>query len=129
MDWKKLARQANRVIQKRGGPESVKEDAQELEGIAKEKGTLGDKLKAAAQAIKEPGAPHGHAAAAQTGPQAGRPAATEPGPAPSPPPADPDLPTPPSGAEAPGTRAPGTGGSGMDTPGTEAPPGTETTGP
>ena len=84
MNWKKLARQANRVIQKRGGPDSVKEDAQELEAIAKEKGTLGDKLKAAAKAIKEPGAP-GHASAAQTGPQAGRPAATEPGPAPSPP--------------------------------------------
>ena len=106
----------------------MKEDAQELEAIAKEKGTFGDTLKAAAKAIKEPGAP-GHASAAQTGPQAGRPAATEPGPAPSPPPADPDLPTPPSGAEAPGTRAPGTGGSGIDAPGTEVPPGTETTGP
>ncbi len=57
-NWTRLARQVNRVIQKRGGPESVKEDAQELEAIAKEKRPMSEKLKEAAQAVREPGAPH-----------------------------------------------------------------------
>jgi hypothetical protein len=58
-NWSRLARQVNRVIQKRGGPESVKEDAQELAGIAREKRPMSEKFKEAAEAIKEPGAPHG----------------------------------------------------------------------
>ena len=56
MDWTRLGRQAKRVIEKRGGPGSVKEDAQELEAIAEGEGTVGEKLKAAAKAIQEPGA-------------------------------------------------------------------------
>ena len=57
MDWKSLARQANRIIQKRGGPQSVKEDAEELRAIAEERESTGQKLRDAAKAIKEPGAP------------------------------------------------------------------------
>lgn len=58
-NWSRVARQVNRVIQKRGGPESVKEDAEELAGIAREKRPIGEKLKEATKAIKEPGAAHG----------------------------------------------------------------------
>ena len=56
MDFKKLSDQAKKVVDKRGGTESVKEDAQELKGIFSGKGSLSDKAKAAAEAIKDPGA-------------------------------------------------------------------------
>jgi hypothetical protein len=55
MDFKKLANQAKETIDKRGGVESLKADAEELKNVAKGKGSLGDKAKAAAKAIKEPG--------------------------------------------------------------------------
>lgn len=58
MNWKtKLAQQAKRTIDARGGTESLKEDAQELRDIARGQGSAKDKLKAAAQAIKAPGTP------------------------------------------------------------------------
>lgn len=66
MDWKKLADKAKDVVDKRGGPESAKQDAEELRDIAQGQGTMSDKLKAAAQAIKEPGA-HGAPAPGQPG--------------------------------------------------------------
>jgi hypothetical protein len=56
MDLKKLGQQAKSLVDKRGGSESVKEDADELKDIAKSKGSLADKAKAAVEAIKEPGA-------------------------------------------------------------------------
>ena len=56
MDFKKLTDQAKKVVDKRGGTESVKEDAQELKGIFSSKGSLSGKAKAAAEAIKDPGA-------------------------------------------------------------------------
>jgi hypothetical protein len=56
MDWKKLANKAKVVVDKRGGAESVKEDAKELKDIAKGGGTVSEKLKAAAEALKQPGA-------------------------------------------------------------------------
>jgi hypothetical protein len=56
MDLKKLGQQAKNLVDKRGGSESVKEDADELKDIAKGQGSLADKAKAAVQAIKEPGA-------------------------------------------------------------------------
>jgi hypothetical protein len=56
-DWKKLADKASAVVQKRGGPKSVEEDASELADIAKGGGTLSEKAKLAAKALKEPGAP------------------------------------------------------------------------
>jgi len=57
MDLNKLAGQAKKLIHKRGGMESVKEDALELKDIAGEKGTLADKAKDAVEALKDPGAP------------------------------------------------------------------------
>ncbi len=57
MDWKKLANEAKVVIDKRGGTESVKEDAEELKDIAEGGGSMSEKLKKAAEAIKQPGAP------------------------------------------------------------------------
>jgi hypothetical protein len=55
MDFKKLANKAKETIDKRGGVESLKGDAEELKKVAQGKGSLSDKAKAAAKAIKEPG--------------------------------------------------------------------------
>jgi len=55
MDFKKLADKAKETIDKRGGVESLKADAEELKKVAQGKGSLSDKAKAAAKAIKEPG--------------------------------------------------------------------------
>jgi hypothetical protein len=56
MDFKRLSQQAKRLIDKRGGSKSLKEDADELRDIARGQGSVSDKAKAAADAIKEPGA-------------------------------------------------------------------------
>jgi len=56
MDFKRLSQQAKRLIDRRGGTKSLKEDADELRDIARGEGTLSDKAKAAADAMKEPGA-------------------------------------------------------------------------
>lgn len=56
MDFKRLSQQAKRLIDRRGGSKSLKEDADELRDIARGEGSLSDKAKAAAGAIKEPGA-------------------------------------------------------------------------
>jgi len=56
MDFKKLADKAKDTIDKRGGMDSLKADAEELKKVAKGKGSLTDKAKAAAQALKDPGA-------------------------------------------------------------------------
>ena len=55
VDFKKLGQQAKSVVDKRGGTDALKEDASELAGIAKGKGSLADKAKAAAAALKDPG--------------------------------------------------------------------------
>jgi hypothetical protein len=55
MDFKKLAAKAKDTIDKRGGMDSLKADAEELKKVAKGSGSLSDKAKAAAKAIKEPG--------------------------------------------------------------------------
>jgi hypothetical protein len=55
MDFKKLADKAKDTIDKRGGMDALKADAEELKKVAKGKGSLTDKAKAAAAAIKEPG--------------------------------------------------------------------------
>lgn len=57
MDFKKLTKQAKKIVDQRGGTESLKQDAQELQNIAKSKGSMSDKAKKAADALKEPGAP------------------------------------------------------------------------
>jgi hypothetical protein len=72
MNLGKLAGQAKKLIDKRGGTESLKEDAMELKNIAGEKGSLTDKAKDAADALKDPGAP---------GDPAGPPAQNRPDPA------------------------------------------------
>lgn len=58
MDLKRLFNKGKRIVDDRGGAGSLKEDAEELQGIAKGKGSLTDKAKdAAAAAVKDPGAP------------------------------------------------------------------------
>jgi hypothetical protein len=56
MDLKRLSQQAKRLVDRRGGSKSLKEDADELRDIARGEGSLSDKAKAAADALKEPGA-------------------------------------------------------------------------
>lgn len=56
MDFKKLAAKAKDTIDKRGGMDALKADAEELKKVAQGKGSLTDKAKAAAAAIKDPGA-------------------------------------------------------------------------
>jgi hypothetical protein len=56
MDFKRLSQQAKHLFDRRGGSKSLKEDADELRDIARGEGSLSDKAKAAADAIKEPGA-------------------------------------------------------------------------
>jgi hypothetical protein len=50
-----LANKAKEVVEQRGGADSLKEDAEQLKGIAKGPGSLTDKAKAAAEALKRPG--------------------------------------------------------------------------
>lgn len=59
MDLKRLFNKGKRIVDQRGGVDSLKEDAAELKDIAKGKGSLTDKAKDAAAAIKDPGAPGG----------------------------------------------------------------------
>ena len=53
----KLAMMAKQQIDRRGGTEALKQDAQQLRNIAKGPGSAGDKAKRAAEAMKQPGAP------------------------------------------------------------------------
>lgn len=57
VNFRRLVDQAKKVVDKRGGTDSLKEDAEELKDIAKGEGGLKDKAKAAGEAIKDPGAP------------------------------------------------------------------------
>jgi hypothetical protein len=57
MDLKRLFNKGKKIVDERGGVDSLKEDAGELTDIAKGKGSLTDKAKEAAAAIKDPGAP------------------------------------------------------------------------
>lgn len=57
VDFKKLGDRAKDLVEKRGGTDTLKKDAAELKEIAKGKGSLADKAKAAAAAIKDEGAP------------------------------------------------------------------------
>lgn len=56
VNFKKLTDKAKDVVDKRGGIDSLKQDAEELRDVAKGKGSLKDKAKAATEAVKEPGA-------------------------------------------------------------------------
>jgi hypothetical protein len=57
VNFRRLADRAKKVVDKRGGTDALKEDADELKNIAKGKGSLNDKARAAGEAIKDPGAP------------------------------------------------------------------------
>ena len=57
VNFRSLADRAKKVVDKRGGTDALKEDAEELKDIATSKGSLKDKGKAAGEAIKDPGAP------------------------------------------------------------------------
>ena len=56
VNFRRLTDQAKKIVDKRGGTDALKEDAEELKGIATGKGSLKDKAKEAGEAIKEPGA-------------------------------------------------------------------------
>ncbi len=55
MDFKGLINKGKKIVDERGGVDSLKQDAQEVAKIAKGKGSLSDKAKEAAAAIKDPG--------------------------------------------------------------------------
>jgi hypothetical protein len=57
VNLRRLADRAKQIVDKRGGTDAVKEDAEELKDIATGKGSVKDKAKAAADAVKDPGAP------------------------------------------------------------------------
>ena len=75
MDFKKLADKAKKTIDDRGGMDSLKADAEELKKVAKGKGSLSDKAKAAAQALKEPGTGKAQGAKEHAGGAGGNPTA------------------------------------------------------
>ena len=56
MDLKNLTDKAKELIDRRGGTDSLKEDAGELKDIASSNESLVDKAKDAVEAIKDPGA-------------------------------------------------------------------------
>ena len=56
MDFKRLSGRARELVEKRGGSEGLKRDAEELRRIAKGPGGVRDKAKSAAGALKRPGA-------------------------------------------------------------------------
>jgi hypothetical protein len=57
MKWTQIARKAKKVVDDRGGTEVLKQDFNELKDIARSKGDLKTKSKAAAAALKQKGAP------------------------------------------------------------------------
>ncbi len=70
VDFKKLSDRAKDLAEKRGGTDALKQDAAELREIAKGKGSLSEKAKAAAEALKESGAKDPAQPAADAGPVA-----------------------------------------------------------
>jgi hypothetical protein len=56
MDLGKLVDEAKDLVEERGGVDSLKADAEELKDIATGDGSVVDKAKEAAEAIKDPGA-------------------------------------------------------------------------
>jgi hypothetical protein len=55
VNFKKITDKAKDVVEKRGGTDSLKQDAGEIKDIFKGEGTFKDKAKAAASAVKDPG--------------------------------------------------------------------------
>jgi len=82
VNFKRLTNRAKDVVDKRGGVDSLKGDAAELQKIAKGKGSLKDKAKAAGKAVKDPGAKgpeHGAHEGQGKQPPGARPEVNEPG--------------------------------------------------
>ena len=57
MDLNDLEKKAKGLFEQRGGADAAKKDAEELKDIASGGGSISDKAKAAAEALKDPGAP------------------------------------------------------------------------
>ena len=55
MDLKNISAKAKEMIDKRGGTDSLKGDAEDLKAIASGEGSMADKAKAALAALKDPG--------------------------------------------------------------------------
>ena len=68
MNWKAMADKAKQTFQQRGGSKAAKEDAEELRNIVQGQGSVADKAKEAAAAIREPGAHDPASPAAQSPP-------------------------------------------------------------
>ena len=56
MNLKSLQRRAKELVDRRGGTDSLKADAEELKNIARGPGSVADKAKRAGDALKDPGA-------------------------------------------------------------------------
>jgi hypothetical protein len=95
MDFKSLQRKAKQLIDRRGGTDSLKADADELKDIAKGPGSVADKAKRAGNALKDPGAKRPDTPATPHPPATDTPAPPVPTAEPPAPPADaPATPTP-----------------------------------
>ena len=57
MDFSKITQKAKQLIDKRGGMESVKEDALEVKDVLGKDESLAHKAEDAVEAVKDPGAP------------------------------------------------------------------------
>ena len=68
MGFADIAKKAKSAFEKRGGADALKKDVGELTDIAKSKGSIADKAKKAAQAIKDPGAEGGATPSADAAP-------------------------------------------------------------
>ena len=99
MNFKNLQRKAKELVDRRGGTDSLKADAEELKNIAKGPGSVADKAKRAGDALKEPGAKRPDTPASPDSPATDKPA---------PPVRTADAPTPPApAADTPDTPKPG----------------------
>jgi hypothetical protein len=56
VNFRSITDKAKELLEKRGGTESLKEDAGELKDIATGEGSIKDKAQAAVEAVKDPGA-------------------------------------------------------------------------
>jgi hypothetical protein len=56
VNLRRIADRAKKVVDRRGGTDALKEDAEELKDIAKGEGSAKDKAKAAGKALRDPGA-------------------------------------------------------------------------
>ena len=59
-NFRRLTDKAKDALDKRGGTEALRADAEELREIAKSRGSLKDKARAAAAAVKNPGQKAAH---------------------------------------------------------------------